>query len=145
MKRPSIDLIDTLLDHMGKSKRIGNCFLKSSIFRMLTGSVDVLQSAPMLLQVMKDLCNGKLSSADYPFMGDRTDNVPDNIIVFYVGGTTYAESRTVAQINTNTTEQNKKPLKYFKGKNIVLGGEKVHRSITFLSYLRALAKLRPAF
>ena len=112
---------------------------------MLTGGVDVLQSSPMLLQVMKDLCNGKLSTADYPFMGDRTDNIPDNIIVFYVGGTTYAESRTAYQINTNTTETNKKPLKYFKGKRVVLGGEQVHRSITFLSYLRKLSKQRPAF
>ena len=41
LKRPSIDLIDVLLDHMGQSKRIGNCFQKSSIFRMLTQGVDV--------------------------------------------------------------------------------------------------------
>ena len=33
--------------------------------------------------------------------------------MFYVGGTK-AESRTVHQINVNTTESNKKPLKFFK-------------------------------
>merc|ERR1712139_82554 len=99
----------------------------------------------MLLTVMKDLCNGKLSAADYPFMGDRTDDIPDNIVIFYVGGTTYAESRTVSQINSNTTEQNKKPLKCFKNKRVVLGGTQVHRSITFLSYLRELSKQQPGF
>jgi len=137
---PSINLIDTLINTMGQTRRVGNCFSKSSIWKLISGGVDLLQCDPMLLHVLKDLCNGKLSQSHYPFMGARTDNVPEKIIVFYVGGTTYAEARTVHLVNTNQTEQNKRPLKIFKNKQVVLGGTDVLRSITFLKYLKELSR-----
>eukprot|EP00939_MAST-03C_sp_MAST-3C-sp1_P003757 g3757.t1 len=140
---PSVNLIDTLLDTMGQARRVGNCFTKSKIWKVLFSGVDLLQCDPMLLTVLKDVCSGNLSPAHYPFMGSRTDVVPDKIIVYYVGGTTYAESRVVHHVNNNTTEQ--KPLKCFRNKQVLLGGSEILRSITFLKYLKELAQSRRSF
>jgi len=142
LKDPSLALIDTIVYHMGKHKRVGDCFVKSGLMETVMGNVNVLESDPALLSVMKSLCSGKLSPAEYPFMGDRTSDVPDDIIVYFVGGTTYAEARTVHQINTNTTGSKKKGEKCFRNKNVILGGTSVLRSITFLKYLRELANQR---
>jgi len=45
-----------------------------------------------------------------------------NIIVFYVGGTTYEEAREIADFNRSEPEI-----------NIILGGTTVHNSKTFIA------------
>ena len=50
-----------------------------------------------------------------------TRDKPQDVIVFIVGGATYEEARSVAQINASSP-----------GVRVVLGGTSVHNSTTFL-------------
>ena len=103
-------------------------------FRGLKGVENVYtQHSPRLEATLQDLIRGKLRQDTYPFVdsaaavGTATAaatamrDKPQDIIVFMVGGTTYEEARTVAQVNASSP-----------GIRVVLGGTTVLNSASFL-------------
>ncbi|KAK6622685.1 hypothetical protein RUM43_008527 [Polyplax serrata] len=82
---------------------------------------------PMLKETLEDLIKGKLKESFYPYlnsMKSQTGRKVQDIIVFMVGGTTYAESLTVHQMNRTHARV-----------SIVLGGTTVHNTTSFLDEL----------
>ncbi|KAF2773545.1 Sec1-like protein [Teratosphaeria nubilosa] len=81
------------------------------------------QHSPRLLSTLEDLIKGRLSPNSHPFVegGGQTKDRPQDIVVFIVGGATYEEAKTVAQVNANTP-----------GVRVVLGGTDMVNSAGFL-------------
>ena len=74
-----------------------------------------------MVQTLDAMIKGKLKDALFPFVDGFSRERPQEIIVFIVGGTTYAEARAVATLNST-----------IPGVRIVLGGTTIHNSKTFL-------------
>uniref|UniRef100_UPI00358E7B3D vacuolar protein sorting-associated protein 45-like n=1 Tax=Myxine glutinosa TaxID=7769 RepID=UPI00358E7B3D len=84
------------------------------------------QHQPALSDTLDQLVKGKLRESIYPFLGSTTlRERPQDIVVFVVGGVTYAESLAVYNLNRTTP-----------GVRIVLGGTTVHNSRSFLEEVR---------
>lgn len=79
------------------------------------------QHSPRLENTLHNLIKGRLKELQYPFLEGHTRDKPQDIIVFMIGGVTYEEARTVAQVNAT-----------IPGVRVVLGGTTVHNSATFL-------------
>ena len=72
---------------------------------------------PYLVDVLENLIKGKLRESQYPFVGDSMADRPQDVIVFIVGGATYAEAFAVAQMNSSN-----------QGMRIVLGSNNILNS-----------------
>ena len=97
---------------------------RDRIQRGLKGVENVYtQHSPRLESILQDLINRRLKDSQFPFVegGGVTRDKPQDVIVFIVGGATYEEARSVAQINASSP-----------GVRVVLGGTSVHNSTTFL-------------
>jgi hypothetical protein len=57
----------------------------------------------------------------------QTRDRPNEVVVFSIGGTTYEESRSVAQYNAIAAKDG--------GMRVILGGTFVHNSDTFLAHV----------
>jgi vacuolar protein sorting-associated protein 45 len=79
------------------------------------------QHSPRLETTLQNLLKGRLKEIQYPFLEGHTRDKPQDIIVFMIGGTTYEEAKSVAQINAS-----------LPGIRVVLGGTGVQNSTTFL-------------
>ncbi len=92
------------------------------------------QHSPLLQSKLDELIKGRLKESLYPFVegGGSTRDKPQNIIVFMVGGATYEEGRTVAEINASVP-----------GVRVVLGGTTVHNSRSFLDEVEEAVSLWP--
>jgi vacuolar protein sorting-associated protein 45 len=99
-------------------------------FKGLKGVENVYtQHSPRLEMTLQDLIRGNLRDQAYPFIDNTgpstgpvgTRDKPQDIIVFMVGGATYEEARTVAQVNASSP-----------GVRVVLGGTSILNSSTFL-------------
>ncbi|KAI8050293.1 Sec1-like protein [Syncephalis plumigaleata] len=120
-----VDLIDAILASTGADQRQGDLFQNQDIFarsrnvfKGLKGVENVFtKHEPLLAQTLDQLFKGKLKDADYPFVQGVNRDRPHNLIIFYVGGTTFAEARLVAHLNASTP-----------GVRIVLGGTNVVNS-----------------
>jgi vacuolar protein sorting-associated protein 45 len=141
LEEKSVNLVDTLLQHMGEGKRVGDVWAENrSTWKALVDTrAAVIKSRPLLLNVLTKLCTGrnKLPETEYRWgsqqPSDKKSYIPDDVIIFYVGGgTTYKEMETVAGLNASNE-------KIFRGKSMILGGHTVMRSLNFLSYLDQLA------
>lgn len=78
------------------------------------------------------LIKARLKDTDYPFVDGSaqfTRERPQDIIVFICGGTTFEEARYIAQLNASTP-----------GVRIVLGGNNVHNSKTFLQQVQQVGE-----
>ncbi|KAI1002455.1 Vacuolar protein sorting-associated protein 45 [Podosphaera aphanis] len=94
-------------------------------FKGLQGIENVYtQHSPRLELTLQNLVKGRLKESQYPFVegGGSTRDKPQDIIVFFIGGVTFEEGKTVAQINASSL-----------GIRIVLGGTSVHNSSSFLA------------
>lgn len=104
---------------------------RSRIQKGLKGVENVYtQHSPLLLSTLESLVKGRLSQQQYPFLdgqrlGSAPREKPQDVIVFMVGGTTFEEAKTVAQINAS-----------MPGVRIVLGGTSVLRSESFWEQVR---------
>ncbi|XP_039066582.1 vacuolar protein sorting-associated protein 45 homolog [Hibiscus syriacus] len=68
---------------------------------------------------------GRLRDVDYPYVGNHfQQGRPQEVVIFIVGGTTYEESRSVAQLNASSS-----------GIRFLLGGTVVLNSKRFLKDL----------
>lgn len=85
------------------------------------------QHTPHLGDTLDLLIKAKLKESDYPFTTHQSEPMrerPQDIIVFICGGTTFEEARYIAQLNATTP-----------GVRIVLGGNHVHNSKSFLQLI----------
>lgn len=93
------------------------------------------QHVPVLMDTIQSITKGKLRRDTHPFVpgsiktvpGVSPDTViPDEIIVFMVGGVTYEEGTKISEFNQT-----------HRGKiQVVLGGSTVHNSTSFLEELK---------
>ncbi|KAJ1569096.1 vacuolar protein sorting-associated protein 45 [Cladochytrium tenue] len=124
-----ISLVDDLLLYAGADRRMDDLFANQDIlartknvFKGLKGVENVYtQHTPHLISVLQDYIKGKLKAENYPFIEGGSRDKPQDIIVFFIGGTTYAEAREIQRLNSATP-----------GVRIVLGGTTIHNSTSFL-------------
>lgn len=93
------------------------------------------QHVPVLMDTIQSITKGKLRKETHPFVPGSIKTVPgvspetlvpDEIIVFMVGGITYEEGNKIAEFN-----------QVHRGKfQVLLGGSTVHNSTSFLEELR---------
>ncbi|KAJ1967382.1 vacuolar protein sorting-associated protein 45 [Dispira parvispora] len=127
-----VQCVDHLIAYAGDRQRQGDLFQNRDIFsrsrhvfRGLKGVENVYtQHTPRLGETLEALIKCKLKDPEYPFLDQVSRDRPQDIIVFMVGGATYAEARLVAQINNSTP-----------GVRVVLGGTTVHNSESFVEEL----------
>ncbi|KAL9031406.1 MAG: hypothetical protein Q9196_000554 [Gyalolechia fulgens] len=104
-------------------------------FRGLQGVENVYtQHSPRLEATLQNLIKARLKEQQYPFVegGGSTRDKPQDIIVFMIGGATYEEAKTVAQINASSP-----------GVRVVLGATTIHNSTTFLGEVEDAVSLWP--
>ncbi|KAJ3102987.1 vacuolar protein sorting-associated protein 45 [Phlyctochytrium bullatum] len=124
-----INLVEAVIQYAGTDSRLEDIFANQDIlartkqvFKGLKGVENVYtQHTPHLINTLQDLAKGKLKGENYPFIDVGTKDKPQDIIVFVIGGTTYAEAREVSKLNSTIS-----------GVRIVLGGTTVHNSQSFL-------------
>jgi len=131
----SREKVSRLLDYAGQkatgrsSDLFGAKGLGGMIKKMkgsLKGVVNIFtQHTPLLAQTLEQLAKGKLKEAAFPFVERPYHDKPQDVIVFMVGGCTYAESRVVAQFNENNPTM-----------RVILGGSAVHNSESFLEEMK---------
>ncbi len=88
------------------------------------------QHVPLLMETLHTLIKGKLSSRTYPTVPGSSGGVPDQVLLFVVGGITYEEGTKIAEYNE---QQSKLPN---GGIPVVLAGTTVHNSTSFLEELK---------
>lgn len=93
------------------------------------------QHKPLLAQTLEAVAKGRLRDTDYPAIDKSLIPAqlakvqpPKLVIVFIVGGTTYEESRSVAELNA----QSERHEGWASGIRFVLGGTSVQNSKTFM-------------
>ncbi|CAM0134859.1 unnamed protein product [Umbelopsis sp. WA50703] len=132
-------LIPAILKYAGHAHRQGDLFSNQSFlsrgrsaFKGLKGVENVYtQHTPHMGETIDLLLKGRLKDTTHPFVESTAVAPPgsvnraQDIIVFFIGGTTYEEARYVAQLNASTP-----------GARIVLGGTSVHNTQSFLGLLQ---------
>ncbi|KAJ3216577.1 vacuolar protein sorting-associated protein 45 [Dinochytrium kinnereticum] len=124
-----IGLIDAILHYAGADQRMEDLFANQDIlartkqvFKGLKGVENVYtQHTPHLVNTLQEMIKGKLKTDNYPFIDGSTRDKPQDIIVFIIGGATYAEGREINKLNSANP-----------GVRIVLGGTTIHNSQSFL-------------
>jgi vacuolar protein sorting-associated protein 45 len=126
-------LVSSIIKYAGANVRTGELFIKNSLKRTLKilqrglkGVSNIYtEHKPYLKQILESLLIQKLPLDMYPFyIGSPTKESPQEIIVFFVGGTTYEEALTVHEL--------KQTNKNISGVRIILGGTTIHNSKSFL-------------
>ncbi|KAJ3339600.1 vacuolar protein sorting-associated protein 45 [Gonapodya sp. JEL0774] len=124
-----IALVNAMLTFAGADSRQSDIFHNDSLlaksrtlFKGLKGVDNVYtQHQPHVVGVVDELVKGRLREQLYPFLEGGMREKPQDIIIFMVGGVTYAEARAITQLNASTP-----------GVRIVLGGTYIHNSRSFL-------------
>ena len=127
-----INAIKAVMTYAGADQRQEDIFSNESILskgkslvRGLQGVENVYtQHEPQLKQLLDALKNNKLKEMLYPFVDTVSRDRPQDVIIFVIGGVTYAEARIISQFNAATP-----------GMRIVLGGTAVHNSSSFIAEL----------
>jgi len=142
------DLVHGILRYCGSDKRLADVFSNknfyaraTSIARGLKGVENVYtQHVPILNATVEAAVKGKLPVQDYPEISDpsstglQPQKAPREVIVFVIGGTTYEESRFVAQMNSAA----KKGDSSNGSARVLLGGTAVCNGKSFLSDFEAI-------
>ena len=140
----SIRLVDAILEYAGSRVRGPGLYgtnrdittkLMKSFMTSVQGISNVYsQHSPVLMDTIEGAAKGKLSGLTHPLLlsgGGTSTNVegmplPQEILIFMVGGMTYEESTKVNSFNVANV-----------GKvRVILGGSTVHNSTSFLEELR---------
>lgn len=139
-----LELVDSMLRYGGSGQRAPGLFdqdqsMVSKMTKLMTSVQGVSnvysQHTPLLMETLQAIARGKLRAETHPFVpgsvtrqtGVSPDTViPNEIIVFMVGGVTYEEATKVSDFNETS------PIK------VMLAGSTVHNSTSFLEELKAL-------
>jgi len=132
------ELISAITQYASSGVRTGDVFRNKSkinrgiqLFRRGLNGVEniYMEHKPLLKEILDNISTGRLRDIDYPFaLGGPTKDVPQEIIVFVVGGVTYEEALTVHEFNSSGS-----------GVRVILGGSFIHNS---KSFLEDVAKIR---
>ncbi|EJD54450.1 Sec1-like protein [Auricularia subglabra TFB-10046 SS5] len=155
-------LVNVILNMAGADQRQDDLFSNETIFakgrsalKGLKGVENVYtQHAPHLSQTLEHLLKGRLKDTSYPFLdaqpaasssgtstpGGGTQQRPQDVIIFVIGGATYEEARTVAQLNEEGATAGSASF----GTRLLLGGTCVHNSSSFLQMLEVSAAQFPS-
>ena len=140
-----VNLISVMLRYAGSKSRGPGLYgdqnntlsnLTKSFMTSVQGVQNVYaQHVPVLMDTIQSITKGKLRRETHPFVYGSVKTVagvapetliPDEIIVFIVGGVTYEEGTKISEFNQAN-----------KGKiQVILGGSTVHNSTSFLEELR---------
>ncbi|KAJ1983334.1 vacuolar protein sorting-associated protein 45 [Dimargaris cristalligena] len=127
-----VKVVPDLLKYAGNRQRQGDLFQNRDIFsrsrhvfRGLQGVENVYtQHTPHLNEIIESLYKAKNKDQDYPFIDGVSRERPHEVIIFIVGGATYAEARLVAQLNSSNM-----------GIRFLLGGTSIHNTESFVEEL----------
>lgn len=136
-----VDLVNVILRYGGSKARASGLYGDANIMSKMTKSFMTSvqgvsnvysQHVPVVMDTIQSVMKGKLKQDNYPFAikpkSPAPDTVvPEEIIIFMVGGTTYEEATKVSEFN----EQN-------PNVRVILGGSTVQNSTSFLEELKAL-------
>jgi vacuolar protein sorting-associated protein 45 len=139
-----LNLMDVILRYAGTKARGPGLYGESNLMTKMTKSFMTSvqgisnvysQHVPLLMETIQLVTKGKLRTDTYPFIRESTRGiaqpelvVPEEIIVFMVGGVTYEEATKVSEFN----EVNRGKIQ------VILSGSTVHNSTSFLEELRSL-------
>lgn len=143
-----LDLMDSILRYGGNKVRAPGLYgeehnnnLVSKMTKSLLTSVQGVsnvysQHVPRLMDIINAIVKGKLKAQVCPYVpGSRPrtsstqeDSIPEEIMIFMVGGVTYEEATQVSEFNETNPA----------GIKVILGGSTVHNSTSFLEELRTL-------
>jgi len=134
------EAVAAIIQYSGSSTRTGDVFRNKSkiprgiqmFMRGLSGVENIYtEHKPLLKEILDSIITGKLSNVDYPFaFGSQTRDVPQDVIVFIVGGVSYEEALTVHEFNTSAS-----------GVRVILGGTCIHNSKSFIEDITAIRTL----
>ncbi|KAI3659591.1 hypothetical protein MP638_002039 [Amoeboaphelidium occidentale] len=125
-----IDSIKAVLKFASSDQRQDDIFNNESILsksknvitRGLKGVENIYtQHVPYISQILENLIKGRLKEQTYPFVEGGTKDKPQDIIVYVIGGATYAESKVVTQMASATPSV-----------RIILAGTTIHNSSSFI-------------
>mmetsp|Transcript_3962 Transcript_3962/g.9451 ORF Transcript_3962/g.9451 Transcript_3962/m.9451 type:complete len:588 (-) Transcript_3962:48-1811(-) len=140
-----VNLVSVMLRYGGSKSRGPGLYgdgnnVMSNLTKSFMTSVQGVQNVyaqhtPLLMDTIESITKGKLRRNTHPFVPGSVKTVqgvspetliPDEIIIFMVGGVTYEEGTKISEFN----EAN-------KGKvQVILGGSTVHNSTSFLEELK---------
>ncbi|KAK9800267.1 hypothetical protein WJX73_010485 [Symbiochloris irregularis] len=146
----SMNGLECLLNFAGTSHRVGDLYsdrtFRSRFVTMakhaagLRGVENVYtQHVPLLVNTLESLIKGRLKEADFPHvrsMGGAPAKPPKLVIVFMVGGSTYEEARSIAELNSQSDRADGG---WAQGLKFILGGTSVQNSRTFLNDMAEMA------
>ncbi|KAI0769911.1 Sec1 family-domain-containing protein [Fomes fomentarius] len=153
VSREDARLVYVLLNIAGSDQRQEDLFSAEALFakgrsalKGLKGVENVyMQHTPHLSQTLENLFKGRLRDTTHPFLDGAGPNAglqrPGDVIIFMIGGTTYAEARVVALLNQESTSGGPSAA---AGTRLLLGGTCVHNSSSFLDMVRTAAANFPA-
>ncbi|BGP20303.1 hypothetical protein JCM10213_002068 [Rhodosporidiobolus nylandii] len=152
------EMVNVMLNFAGADQRQDDLFANENFFsrgksalKGLKGVENVYtQHTPHLAETIDLLLKGRLKESSYPYIegqnvGPQGMSRPQDIIIFIVGGTTYEEAKTVAQLNAQFAAGQALSGSAGPGgpvpqnTRIVLGGTCVHNSKSFLTMVRDAA------
>eukprot|EP00300_Choanocystis_sp_HF-7_P027612 c32774_g1_i1.p1 GENE.c32774_g1_i1~~c32774_g1_i1.p1 ORF type:complete len:573 (+),score=169.14 c32774_g1_i1:84-1721(+) len=130
-----LQLIHDLVEYAGANKRSGDLFSNKNVFNILKKTVQrelvgvsnvYTQHKPYLDTILDQLSKGKLREQQFTSLdGSPIKERSSEVIVFFVGGATYAEAAVVDQFNKSNS-----------GMKAVLGGTCIQNSESFLEGLK---------
>ncbi|KAI0328911.1 Sec1-domain-containing protein [Cubamyces sp. BRFM 1775] len=147
VSREDAKLVYVLLNIAGSDQRQEDLFSAESLLakgrsalKGLKGVENVyMQHTPHLSQTLENLFKGRLRETTHPFLDGAGPNAglqrPGDVIIFMIGGTTYAEARVVALLNQESASGGSAAA----GTRLLLGGTCVHNSSSFLDMVRTAA------
>ncbi|KAI0712517.1 vacuolar protein sorting-associated protein 45 [Earliella scabrosa] len=153
VSREDARLVYVLLNIAGSDQRQEDLFSAEALLakgrsalKGLKGVENVyMQHTPHLSQTLENLFKGRLRDTTHPFLDGAGPNAglqrPGDVIIFMIGGTTYAEARVVALLNQESTSGGPSAA---AGTRLLLGGTCVHNSSSFLDMVRTAAANFPA-
>jgi vacuolar protein sorting-associated protein 45 len=141
----SVELVNIMLRYGGQQSRGPGLYgqnnnligkMTKSLITSVQGVQNVYaQHVPLLMDTLQSIAKGKLSLRTHPvvpgsLMRPQVEpSVPDEILVFMVGGVTYEEGTKVHELNHE-----------MRGRlQVLLAGSTVHNSTSFLDELKATA------
>ncbi|KAI0373709.1 Sec1-domain-containing protein [Pilatotrama ljubarskyi] len=148
VSREDAKLVYVLLNIAGLDQRQEDLFSAESLLakgrsalKGLKGVENVyMQHTPHLSQTLENLFKGRLRDTTHPFLDGGGPNAglqrPGDVIIFMIGGTTYAEARVVALLNQEATSGGPSAA---AGSRLLLGGTCIHNSSSFLDMVRTAA------
>jgi len=140
LEKEQLEIIPAMLKYAGANVRGSNIFNNSNFFKIgittlkrgLKGVQNIYTEHKPWLQTILDLIfTNKLDKSEYPFVhGNAVKDPPQDVIIFFVGGITYEETRTVHTINARPQAQ-----------KVTLGGTRLHNSKSFLKDVLSIREL----